>query len=120
MTTHYRLGPVIGQLGGGHAPLIDVSLSRAGEEEVITTIDVPAGETWVVFWVGELDFQLGVAFSSSGSPRIWVGGQVGPAFSSRGQYSHFTMITEPSEVRMVANYTNPMTFSGVLLAGRMP
>ena len=64
---------IIGKLGGGEVEVIPVegeASGRSGSSEVIATIDVPAGETWLVAAIGQV--------STGGSgPTRWPGFHLG-------------------------------------------
>ena len=70
---------IIGKLGGAGVEVIPVegiASGKSGSSEVIATIDVPAGETWLVAAIGQTT--TGSA-STSGRPDLHLGGVSRPA-----------------------------------------
>ena len=65
---------IIGKLGGADVevmPVEGVASGSKGSSEVLATIDVPAGETWLVAAIGQV-----ASASSSLYPRIQLGDEV--------------------------------------------
>ena len=64
---------LVGKLGGADVKAIPVSVTATGgkdSEEVLTTINVPPGETWLVVVYGNLDNKIDNGYSSS---RLYIG-----------------------------------------------
>ena len=69
---------IIGKLGGGEVEVIPVegeASGRKGSTKVLATIDVPAGETWLVAAIGQ------TTAGSSSPYRPWI--YLGDSLSSR-------------------------------------
>ena len=65
---------IIGKFGGADVeviPVEGVASGRKGSSEVIATIDIPAGETWLVAAIGQM-----TPASASLSPRLQLGDEV--------------------------------------------
>ena len=64
---------LIGKLGGADVKAIPVSVTATGgkdSEEVLTTVNVPPGETWLVVVYGNLENKVDNGYSSS---RLYIG-----------------------------------------------
>ena len=64
---------IIGKLGGADVDVIPVegeASGRKGSSEVIATIDVPAGETWLVAAIGQT---TAASSASAYRPRFYLG-----------------------------------------------
>ena len=84
---------IIGKLGGADVeviPVEGVASGRSGSSKVLATIDVPAGETWLVAAIGQ------VATGSSASsylPDLHLGGASKPTAGSDGTHGLATTAT---------------------------
>ena len=85
---------IIGKLGGGEVEVIPVegeASGRSGSSEVIATIDVPAGETWLVAAIVQ------VAPEASGTtrrPDLHLGGVSKPAVGPDEAHGLATIASE--------------------------
>ena len=64
---------LIGKLGGADVKAIPVSVTASGgkdSEEVLATINVPPGETWLVVVYGNLENKIDNGYSS---PQLYIG-----------------------------------------------
>ena len=84
---------IIGKLGGGDVevtPVEGAASGLTGTAEVLSTIEMPPGETWLVAVVG----QLSAASSSSGtSPVLHLGDQTTNGYTASGYFSMATLGT---------------------------
>ena len=82
---------IIGKLGGADVEVIPVegaASGRKGSQEVIATIDVPAGETWLVAAIGQV-----TPASAPVPPRLHLGDEVSIE-ASRGTHGLATTASE--------------------------
>ena len=82
---------IIGKLGGADVEVIPVEREASGPKgssETLATIDVPAGETWLVAAIGQV-----TPASASLSPRLHLGDEVSTA-APRGKHGLVTTATE--------------------------
>ena len=85
---------IIGRLGGAGVeviPVEGVASGSSGSSEVLATIDVPAGETWLVAAIGQTT--TGGPGTTS-RPRLYLGDEVSTVASS-GALGLATTATEP-------------------------
>ena len=64
---------LIGKLGGADVKVIPVSVTASGgkdSKEVLTTVNVPPGEMWLVVVYGDLENKIDNGYSSS---RLYIG-----------------------------------------------
>ena len=91
---------IIGKLGGADVETIPVSgtaSGSAGSSVVITTIDIPAGETWLVSVVGTMT-------NSSSTQSSWAQIEIGGAKSALDGLGGFAGVaTGAVSIRMVRN-----------------
>ena len=83
---------IIGKLGGAGVEVIPVegeASGSSGSSEVLATIDVPAGETWLVAAIGQVS-----PASASLSPRLRLGDEASTV-ASRGTQGLAMTATEP-------------------------
>ena len=93
---------IIGKLGGADVEVIPVEGAASGgrgSSEVLATIDVPAGETWLVAAIGQV-----TPASTSLSPRLQLGDEVSTE-ATRGTHGLVTTATESISlsIRRAAN-----------------
>ena len=82
---------IIGRLGGADVEVMPVEGAASGSigsSEVIATIDVPAGETWLVAAIGQ-----STPANVSLSPRLQLGDEVSTS-APRGTHGLATIATE--------------------------
>ena len=86
---------IIGKLGGADVEVIPVEgavSGPSGSSEVLATIDVPAGETWLVAAIGQT---IAGSSGSSSRPRFYLGEDLS-ARPSPGETSGLARVaTEP-------------------------
>ena len=73
---------IIGKLGGADVEVIPVegeASGASGSSEVLATIDVPAGETWLVAAIGQV---TPGAIGTTSRPRLYLGDEVSTVASS--------------------------------------
>ena len=95
---------IIGKLGGADVEVMPVEVAASGSSgssEVIATIDVPAGETWLVAAIGQ------TTAASSGStkqPMLHLGNEI---FSSNSAGAHglATTASETVDFTIERNYS---------------
>ena len=95
---------IIGKLGGADVeviPVEGVASGPKGTSKVIATIDVPAGETWLVAVIGQVttsDFQ-------SYRPDLHLGSELSSS-NSTGLQGLATTATEPISFTIKRNYSS--------------
>ena len=104
---------IIGKLGGADVeviPVEGVASGGRGSSEVLATIDVPAGETWLVAAIGQ------VTPGTSGAtyrPDLHLGGASRPAAGSDGTHGLATIASETVSFTIERNYSSGSdTFAG--------
>ena len=110
---------IIGKLGGADVEVIPVegeASGSSGSSEVLATIDVPAGETWLVAAIGQT-----TAGSSASSYRPWL--DLGNEISSRvsdGMHGLATTATESISLSIRRNYSSGTdSFTGHVYAVKL-
>ena len=91
---------IIGKLGGADVEVMPVegaASGTSGSSEVLATIDVPAGETWLVAAIGQV-----TPASASLSPRLHLGDEVSTA-ARRGTHGLATTATESISLSIKRN-----------------
>ena len=90
MTNVYEL---LGELGSGLSdpiPVYAVAAGGNGSKEVIHTVSVPSGETWMVIMLGDL---TPVYRNSSNSPSLLLGSSSSGRYLDAAQYGMVTTST---------------------------
>ena len=85
---------IIGKLGGADVEVIPVegaASGTSGSSETLATIDVPAGETWLVAVIGQT---TAAASSSAHHPDLHLGGASRPAAGPDGMHGLATTASE--------------------------
>ena len=104
---------IIGRLGGGEVEVIPVegeASGRSGSSEVIATIDVPAGETWLVAAIGQT---TAAGSASSYQPMLYLGNEISSRRSSDGMHGLATTATESISLSIRRETSNGAdTFTG--------
>ena len=107
---------LIGKFGGAEVEVVSasVTLGTKGATEVIHTLNIPSGETWLVAVVG-----TGIAGSSEGPamPRINIGGMKVP--QNTGHFASAAVMTERGDVVLESNSYNPSSFEGHVYTVKM-
>ena len=97
---------IIGKLGGADVeviPVEGVASGASGSSEVLATIDVPAGETWLVAAIG----QTTAAASSSGSrPWFYLGEDLSARPVPGETHGLATTATESISLSIKRNYSS--------------
>ena len=100
---------IIGKLGGAEVESTpaSASVSGKGESQVLHTVNIPPGETWLVAAVG-----AGTAAStaSSNMPRINIGGTRVPQDSEH--FASAKIMSESGDVILESNSANTSRFTG--------
>lgn len=100
---------LIGKLGGAdvESTPISASLKGNGSSQVLHTVNIPAGETWLVAVVA-----TGTAGSSSSSsmPHINIGGAKVP--QSTGHFASAEIMTESGDVIIESNSITTSSIKG--------
>ena len=111
---------IIGKLGGADLEVIPVegeASGSSGSSEVLATIDVPAGETWLVAAIGQ------VTPGASGGPYrpdLHLGGASRPAAGSDGAHGLATIASETVSFTIERNYSSGSdTFAGHVYTVKM-
>ena len=103
---------IIGKLGGADVeviPVEGVASGASGSSEVIATIDVPAGETWLVAAIGQTTTATNAA---AYLPQLHLGDVQTPKITS-GAHGLATTATEPISLSIKRNASNGAdTFTG--------
>ena len=96
---------IIGRLGGGEVEVIPVegeASGRSGSSEVIATIDVPAGETWLVAAIGQT---TAAASGSTKQPMLHLGNEISSS-NSAGVHGLATTASETVNFTIERNYSS--------------
>ena len=111
---------IIGKLGGADVEVTPVEGTASGpwgSEEVLHTVEVPEGETWLVAVTGEMP--LPTTTSNSGQPELRIGqftSRRAPGKSSMGVSS---VITETTTVTVASNSGSEASFTGHIYTVKM-
>ena len=84
---------IIGKLGGADVDVIPVEREASGPKgssEVLATIDVPAGETWLVAAIGQT---TAASNTSTFRPRLYLGNEISSS-NSDGTHGLATTASE--------------------------
>ena len=112
---------IIGKLGGADVEVIPVegaASGPSGSSEVLATIDIPAGETWLVAAIGK---RIGASNNSTSQPELHLGDVSIPGTGSKGTYGLATTATETVSFTIVKKTTSPGsdTFTGHVYTVKM-
>ena len=111
---------IIGRLGGGEVEVIPVegeASGRSGSSEVIATIDIPAGETWLVAAIGQTTAASSVA--SQYQPMLYLGNEISSS-NSAGVHGLATTATESISLSIRRNYSSGTdSFTGHVYAVKL-
>ena len=104
---------IIGRLGGAGVEVMPVegaASGRSGSSEVIATIDIPAGETWLVAAIGQVTPGGTV---STHYPGLHLGGVSKPAAGPDGTHGLAMTATETVNFTIKRSYSSGSdTFTG--------
>ena len=109
---------IIGKLGGGAGvevvPASVPSLGGSGSKQVMHTVNIPPGETWLVAVVG-----TGTAGSSIAAdmPRINIGGKRTPQYT--GYFASAAVMTKSGDVIFESNTFTASSFTGHVYTVKM-
>ena len=98
---------IIGRLGGAGMEVIPVegkASGASGSSTVIATIDIPAGETWLVAAIGQATAASSI--SSSYQPMLYLGNEISSRRSSDGMHGLATTATESISLSIRRNYSS--------------
>ena len=100
---NYKLGPVIGKIGGGaDVQKIPVEVAESGKDTtaIIHTVHVPEGETWLVVLTGDLNPR----YTSSSGPQLFIGEvSIGPGLPE-GLTAISAEVTGTAEISLRRSY----------------
>jgi len=85
---------IIGKLGGADVeitPVEGTASGNSGTSVVLATIDIPAGETWLVAAIGQ---KIGGSSTPTGQPELYLGDVKIPERGSDGKYGLATVASE--------------------------
>ena len=103
---------IIGKLGGADVEVMPVereASGSSGSSEVLATIDVPAGETWLVAAIGQT---IAASSASSYRPRLYLGNGISSS-NSDGMHGLATTASETISFTIKRNYLSGSdTFTG--------
>ena len=94
---------IIGKLGGADVDVIPVEGAASGgtgSSKVLATIDVPAGETWLVAAIGK---RIGGSSINASQPELHLGDVSIPGTGPNGTYGLATVATEPISLSIKRN-----------------
>ena len=110
---------IIGKLGGAGVEVIPAEGSASGDKgssEVLATIDVPAGETWLVAAIGQT---TAASNTSTFRPRLYLGNEISSS-NSDGVHGLATTATEPISLSIERRTASGAdTFTGHVYAVEM-
>ena len=110
---------IIGKLGGAGVEVIPVEGEASGGKdslEVLATIDVPAGETWLVAAIGQT---TAASNTSTFRPRLYLGNEISSS-NSDGVHGLATTATETISLSIRRNYgSGTDTFTGHVYTVKM-
>ena len=111
---------IIGRLGGADVdviPVEGVASGDRGSSEVLATIDIPAGETWLVAVIGQMTAASAV---STNQPGLYLGDVSIPRTGSNGTYRFATTETESISFSIRRNYSSGTdSFTGHVYAVKL-
>ena len=97
---------IIGTLGGADVEVIPVegeASGSSGSSTVIATIDVPAGETWLVAAIGQTTAE---SSTSSRQPWLYLGNEISSRRSSDGMHGLATTAPESISLSIRRNHAS--------------
>ena len=110
---------IIGKLGGADMEVIPVEGTASGSNgssEVIATIDVPAGETWLVAAIGQT---TAASNTSALRPRLYLGNEISSS-NSAGVHGLATTASETISFTIERRTASGAdTFTGHVYAAKM-
>lgn len=111
---------LIGKLGGSEVETTSVfgsASGSAGTEEVLATINVPSGETWLVAVMGELSPRFG---TSNWAPSLYLGSHKTNGYTEKGPLSMAIITNQTVTLRIVrGNATGTDSFAGQVYTVKM-
>ena len=111
---------IIGKLGGADVEVIPVegtASGSSGSSTAIATIDIPAGETWLVAAIGQTT--AGSSLSTQ-LPDLHLGGVSKPAARPGGTHGLATTATESISLSIRRNYSSGTdSFTGHVYAVKL-
>lgn len=107
---------IIGKLGGAEVESTpaSASLSGRGTNQVLHTVNIPPGETWLVAVVGTGTYDSNALI---GMPRIIIGGKEVP--QQTGHFASAAVMTESGDVVFESNSEAPSSFNGNVYTVKM-
>lgn len=111
---------LIGKLGGADVEVTSVFGSATGgkdSEEVLATINVPSGETWLIAVMGDLTPRFAV---SNMAPSLYLGSHKTNGYTAEGPLSMAIMTNQTVTLRLVRGHTTGTdTFAGQVYTVKM-
>ena len=112
---------IIGKLGGVGVEVIPVegeASGPSGSSTVIATIDIPAGETWLVAAIGQTTAASSI--SSSYQPMLYLGNEISSMRSSDGMHGLATTATESISLSIKRGFSSGVdSFTGHVYAVKL-
>ena len=111
---------IIGKLGGADVEVIPVEGKASGSNgssEVLATIDIPAGEAWLVAAIGQTTAASSI--SSSYQPMLYLGNEISSS-NSAGVHGLATTATESISLSIRRSYgSGTDSFTGHVYAVKL-
>ena len=109
---------IIGKLGGADVQSFPAEGSTSSSSgTAIHTIEVPAGETWLVAVTGEMP--LPTTTSNSGQPELRIGQFVSRRSPGKSSMGVSSVITETTTVTVASNSGSEASFTGHVYTVKM-
>lgn len=102
---------LLGKLGGADVEVTPVEMTGSGDrysDELIHTVEVPAGETWMIAMQGYLH----VTAAGSMSPQLMIGTTISPRRTPSGTKGLAHIGTGTIEIKVRRNGGRSDTFTG--------
>ena len=102
---------LLGKLGGADVEVTPVEMTGSGDrysEELLHTVEVPEGETWMVALHGNLH----VATTGNMSPQLKIGTTIFPRRTNSGTKGIAHIGTGTIEIKVIRNGGRSDTFTG--------
>ena len=94
---------IIGKLGGAEVdsfPVSGTASGTGGSAEILATIEVPAGETWLIAAIGEMS---AAATAASSQPALELGSEWSEKYRSSSRMGVASVATGSVPLRLVRN-----------------
>ena len=110
---------LIGKLGGRveETPVSGTASGISGSEEILHTVEVPEGETWLIAAIGEMS---AAATSASSQPALELGSEWSEKYRSSSRMGVASAATGSVSLRLVRNTgTGTDSFTGHVYTVKM-